>query len=146
MKKHNGYYIVQRNKYLEKIGLKPNQYGVNFTFTTDKYKKKWKKQRKEYGFDERETYCMDIIFAEWLYSHCKMFLEKSRKTIDLSYYKYDYNEKKYTQEEAIKKIIKWTKYYLKNNDSDDTKIAIKANKKLQKASELWTIVLLQMGW
>ena len=145
------YKIEQRNKFLDKLGLKPHEYGVNFTYTNEKKKRKkqWEKERELYGFDSRETWCLNSIFAQWLYSHCKMYLKEASKIVDLSYYKFEYNGKTYTQEEAIKKIIKWTGYYIKHEDDwteDDTSKYNKAQIVMKKAIELWAIIFPCMWW
>ena len=116
MTKMPNYCIEQRNKYLEDIGLKSWEYGVNWTVDSDKkHLKAWKKQRKKYGFDERETYCVYTIYAEWLYSHLMMYREMAFGIIDLTYHTVEFEGKTYTQIEAIEKILKWTKYFLKNH-------------------------------
>lgn len=138
------YDIQQRNKYLDDLGLKPQEYGVNFTWTNDKRKKKWKKQQKKYGFDSRETWNLNYQFAQWLYCRLKMYFKEASKIIDLDYYKFEYQGKTYTQKEAIVKMIKWLKYYLKNVDTDGNEE--KALEKCKKATELWAIVFPTMWW
>ena len=55
---------MKRNKYLENIGIKRENYGHNFV-------KNGKIgrfiERRKYGFDHRETMHMDVTFAEWIY-------------------------------------------------------------------------------
>jgi len=113
------YRFEQRNKYLEDIGLKPWEYGVNWTLDSDKERLKvWKKQRKEYGFDERETYEIYPRFAEWLYSRLMMYREAAAEIgkVDLTYHTCEFEGKTYTQIEAIDKVLKWTRYFLKNSN------------------------------
>ena len=113
------YRFEQRNKYLEDIGLKPWEYGVNWTVDNEKKQfRKWKKQRKKYGFDDRETYSMFTIYAEWPYSHLRMYKKTADKIgrSDLTYHTIEFEGKTYIQLEAIDKALKWTKYSLKNFD------------------------------
>lgn len=144
MSKKLKYNIEQRNKYLDDLGLKPHEYGVNFIAGKDKRRKKWKKQQKKYGFDTRETWALDDIFAQWLYCRLKMYLKDAGEVIDLSYWKVTYKDKVYTQEEAIKKMIKWLKFYLKNADKEGKEE--EAIEKRGRAAELWAIVLPYMSW
>ncbi len=140
------YYIVQRNKYFDDLGFKPNQYGVNFIAKREKRKrlKQWKNERKLYGFDSRETWCLDSMFAEWLYTRCTMYLEKASEVVNLDYYKFNFRGKEYTQREAIERIRQWSLYYVKNRyESGREEKAVKA---LTAASELWTIILPYMWW
>ena len=59
---------MQRNKYLDNLGIPMKDYGTNWRPKKDKRIWKWRKQRKDYGFDEVETWALDIVFIEWLYS------------------------------------------------------------------------------
>ena len=51
---------MQKCKYLENLGLKTEQYGTNFMQDDDKRAQKWAKERKKYGFDNREIWNLDI--------------------------------------------------------------------------------------
>lgn len=103
---------MQRNKYLDQLGIPIEDYGTNFGIDTVKYKKKWKKQRKKYGFDEREIWNMGNIFVEWLYSHLKMYKQIAGKYVDLSYSHFYFKGNEYTQKEAIDYIVKACEKYL----------------------------------
>lgn len=103
---------MQKNKYLDDLGLKITDYGTNFISDDDDRSEDWKKQREEYGFDSRECWCLNVKLIEWLYSHLMMYLEDASTVVDLSYYKFEHNDKIYTQEEAIKYIIEKLKRYL----------------------------------
>ena len=107
---------MQRNKYLDDLGLKIIDYGTNFISDDDERSEYWKKQREEYGFDSRECWCLNVKLIEWLYSHLMMYLEDASTVVDLSYYKFEHNDETYTQEEAIKYIIEKLKRYLVETD------------------------------
>lgn len=109
---------LQRNKYLDALGIPIEQYGVNFCDNTDERYKDWEAQRKELGFDSRDCWNYDCIFFEQLYSHFKLYLEEAGKVIDLNYYKFDYKGKQITQKKAIKIIIKACEDYLKKDFLD----------------------------
>lgn len=104
--------MMKRNKYLEEIGLKEGQYGLYKPKRTDKRRKEWKKQRKEYGFDERETWNLNGTMAEWIYSHLMMFTEIGGKTVDLNYNTFEYNDRNFTLYEAIEYIKDRCREYL----------------------------------
>lgn len=101
---------LQRNKYLDKLRIPIRDYGTNFIEDKDERASRWLKQQKDYGFDERETWNLDTIFVEWLYSHFMMYKEIT--LVDLSYFKFTYNKKKITQGEAIDIICEMCKDYL----------------------------------
>lgn len=103
---------MKRNKYLEEIGLDKGQYGLYKPKRTDKRRKEWKIQRKEYGFDERETWNLNGTMAEWIYSHLMMFTEIGGKTVDLNYNTFEYNDRNFTLYEAIEYIKDRCREYL----------------------------------
>lgn len=111
----------QQNKYLADLGLDITKYGTNFVDASiDEREENWKKQRKDYGFDEREVWNLDIIFIQWLYSHLMMYKEKASQIIDLSYYaNYKWGERKITLEKAIDKVLAATKAILVAEDFDE---------------------------
>ena len=134
---------MQRNKYLEDLGIPLNKIGTNFCDDNDKRSKCWKKQRKKYGFDERETWCLDHIFIEWLYSHIKMFKKIGGKCIDLDFHKFIFEEKEYTQREAMNYILKVFKKYLLSEDPEWNPSLMK---EVQKCVHLWAEILPAMWW
>ena len=76
------------HKYLNKIGIKSDNPCVfNSEDTKDRRIKLFKKQRKIYGFDERETWSMDFTLATWLYEHLKAY--KHFTICDLEYHTFD---------------------------------------------------------
>ena len=63
-----------KNRYLEKLGIKRNEHSTNFcNDENDPRQNRWAKQRRNYGFDDRETWNLDHIYIEWLYSHLMMY-------------------------------------------------------------------------
>lgn len=145
MAKRPVYLVKQRNKYLEDLGLEPYQYGVNWTLDSRrKAMRRWERQRRKYGFDERETRELDAAFAEWLYCRLMMYRKKASKEVDLTYHRIEFEGKRYTEIEAIDKVLKWTRYYLLNRDDPDR--SAKAFGKLRRASRLWTELLPYVSW
>lgn len=131
-----------RNRYLDDLGIKPKDYSTNFISAKDPRRRKWKKQRKQYSFDERETWNMDHIFAEWLYSHVKMFDEKNN--IDTSFSKFIINGKEKTLQECIDYILRACEYYLKLKPW--SKYEAQGIRTLQKAARVWAEILPAMWW
>ena len=56
--------MARKRKYLDDIGYtdRPDTWNKD-----DKRQKIWRKQRKKYGFDNREIWNMDLAFYLWLY-------------------------------------------------------------------------------
>jgi hypothetical protein len=147
------------HKYLNDIGIKSNDVCIFNTESIDKDKnrqKRFKKQRKEYGFDERETWSMDYTMATWIYSHFKAYKEYASKIVNLTYHKFnipEWNEEEnvisnemieINQEEAIDIVIKNIKFYLKY--SDDLNKGDIAIKKFEYAFRIIGIIAPAMWW
>lgn len=104
----------QRNKYLDELGIDIEEYGTNFIGLDDKRHPQFDEERLAYGFDSRETWSLHDTFIEWMYSHLRMYLDEN--CVDLTYHKFNFKEKEYTQEEAIKYILGRCENYLKSKE------------------------------
>ena len=146
------------HKYLNDLGIKSSDICIfNTEETKDKRMKRFLKQRKKYGFDERETWSMDYTMGTWLYSHFKAYKKYANKIINLTFHKFDIPKwdkketfsqetKQVTEEEAINIIIKNLKFYLKNYDCIDFKKEEKANMKFQYALRIIGIIHPTLWW
>lgn len=103
-------------KYLDQLGIPLTKQNTNFCDKKDKRWKDWKKQQKEYGFDERETWNLDYMFVEWIYTRFRMFKEIGGETVDLTYHKFKYKDIEITQKEAIDYILIACDQYLTDDD------------------------------
>lgn len=72
------------HQWLKDLGIKINKHSL-ISWKGDSFY--FFKQRRKYGFDERECYNLDITTAYWLYEHLKMLYSKSKHTIDWGYNK-----------------------------------------------------------
>lgn len=148
------------HKYLNDIGIKSDNVCIFNTeaIDTDRDRqKRFKKQRKKYGFDERETWVMDYTMATWIYSHFKAYKKYAPRIVDLTDDKFDIPKWdkeeniisdemiKVNQKEAINIVIKNIKFYLKYNDGDLNK-AKTAIKKLEYAFRIIGIIAPAMWW
>lgn len=134
---------MQRNKYLDELGIPINEYGVNFLGEEDSRMAMWKKQKEEYGFDSRECWNLDNIFVQWLYSHLMMYKEEASRIVDLTFHKVKFDGKEYTQIEAINFIIEKCEAYLKD---DRVFIPEEIYDGLEDACRLWGKILPMMWW
>ena len=105
----NNIYGISKNKYLDNLYLEPEEYGVNWDLVDGKdiveAGFRWQEQQENCGgHDERELFNFDITFIEYLYTMLKMYVEYAGKDIDLNYHTFEYQNKKYTQLEAINYI------------------------------------------
>ena len=79
---------MMKNRYLDDIGIKTKKKHV-IGGGTAKDSKRFKKQRKKYGFDGRECYALNFAAAAWLYSHLERYKKDASKIVNLDYYSFD---------------------------------------------------------
>ena len=130
---------MQKCKYLEDLGLKTEQYGTNFMPDDDKRAKKWAKERKKYGFDNREIWNLDRTFIEWIYTRVKMYKEYA--TIDMNFHKVKYKDNMITQGEGIDKILELAKEILLDIENDEL-----FYENVREICDLWKELLPYMWW
>ena len=110
------------------------------------------KQRRKYGFDERETWNLDYTFIEWVYKHCKLYYEVANEIIDLSWSGNNviYKEKEMTQKEVIERILSLCEQYFEAANMNEENWSVEkedeAEKNLNEVVELWAIVWRNMWW
>lgn len=135
---------MQRNKYLDALGLDIKNYGSNF-IKERKIRRFF--ERRKYGFDYRQVVNMDIIFAEWLYSRLMMF--KKQTPDDLTFHSIEFEGENYTIEQAIDKILSLTKNYMfywdEHKDAYDLLYSWEYEKKIldemKTATRLWAEIM-----
>lgn len=93
----------QRCKYLDELEIPVENYGTNFV--SDYRDEFWERQRKIYGFDERETWNLDKIFIEWIYTRVKMYKEFASKAVQLDFHQLTFKGEKYTQIQMIDLLL-----------------------------------------
>jgi len=103
------------SKYLSDLGVKEEDLPWNWC-SGDSREKQWKKQRDKYGFDERDTWGLDYTLILLIYPRLKMYNEIN--IIDTSFHKVEYEDKKYTYQECIDKILEGFEIYLTKNQLD----------------------------
>lgn len=139
-RKELGMTIFQKNKYLEELGLKKRDYGVNWISRRDCRLRYFNHEKEMYGFCSAETWNMDRIFCEWLYSHCKMYLEITDGKVDLGFHSVEIGDEEVTQLKCIQRIIKLTGEALTDSDGEA------ATMKLREAILIWAEVFPLMWW
>lgn len=135
-----GMAIFQKNKYLEDLGLKKEDYGINWLSKEDDRLEDFNDEKEMYGFCSAETWNMGRIFCEWLYSHCKMYLEKAEGVVDMEFHCIEIDEEEVTQLQCIQKILKLTGEAL--TESDGKVVTMK----LREAILIWAEIFPVMWW
>lgn len=78
----------------------------------DQRQKKWKQEREDHGFDEREMWNLDITLLEFIYPRLKYFKDYGINFVDEPF---EYQNETMTLKEAIDKILYGIELYLKND-------------------------------
>ena len=114
-----GFMKLRRNKYLEKLGIKINSYGINFLKGLP-YEKEYIKYEKKWGVNPAETFNLGITLIDWIYTHLKEYKKRAKKVIDLKSIKREcYDGKERTVDECIKYIIEKLARYIVVYDNID---------------------------
>lgn len=141
---------MQRNKYLDDLGLDIKEYGGNYIYKEEAdsdRRRLFEQQREDYGFDSRETWDLTYYFAEWLYSRLMMYKELANEIVNLEFYKFDWKGKEITQIEAIDILIETSKGYLLMDELKmSDKEIVKTREDFYKSMELWGEILHYMWW
>ena len=147
------------HKYLNDIGIKSDDIAIFNTEAIDKKRqKRFKKQRKKYSFDERETWALDFTLVTWLYSHMKAYKKYASKVVDLTFTKFKIPEwdennhkrsedfKVVTQKKALKIIIKNLEFCLRNYENANAVRALECEERAKYALEIIGIILPALWW
>lgn len=127
-----------KRSYIEEIiHLENSPYG--YGGEQDSRNKFWNKQREINGFDERETWNLDITFFCWLYERLKMYKEIA--CINLKFHEFEVNGKTLSQLECIDLMIEKCADIIKNEQSDEILYRLE-----QEVLDIWCKCYKQMWW
>lgn len=129
-----------KRKYLDDLGIKDRHDLWN---PNDNRQSIWQRQRREYGFDERETWSLDSAFYLWLYERLKMYLEYASRMVDLDFHEFVYKGEKYTQRQLINMMIERLENYFANKYDTESE---EESSRLDEVAEIWALVLPAMWW
>lgn len=126
------------HKYLDDIGVTDTPWSWR---KEDSFK--WRHERQVYGFDGRECWGLDSTFYLWLYERLMKYLEDAEPVVDLTWNKFKYNGKTYSQRELIDMMIKrlkrsFSEEYDEFNEDDYNYV--------HEIEKIWAVVLPAMWW
>lgn len=96
-------------------------------------------QRKFRCWDDSETWNLDLEFIKWVSSRFKKYKEIT--LADLSYHKFKYKKKTYTQGELIDKVIDLTDEYINSDYFEDKLDSIK-----NEIFDIFKLIFWTMWW
>ncbi|MBU5669599.1 hypothetical protein KQI68_07070 [Peptoniphilus sp. MSJ-1] len=112
-------YKRKRRKYLEEVD--PKYQSIRDLKVSKKRRKRFKKQRDKYGFDERETWNLDYLMLELIYERLRMYKDVASEIINLDFHKIDYKGQTYTQNQVLNRLIVLSKQALTREEAPFTR-------------------------
>jgi hypothetical protein len=105
-------------KYIDELGIerKDTPQGWN---RGDERQKHWAEQRKEYGFDSRETWALDYSLCLWLYERLKMYDEVNCILTTDPDRTFKYKGGCLTLQQCIDRMLLGLRYHLTLDDHSD---------------------------
>lgn len=92
----------------------------------------------------KDCWDMDYAFYNWMLEHLKVYLKDASPVVDLTYNKEEYNGVEYTQEEAVKRMIKLCENL--TNDRTSYIFSEDCQRDAEELIDLWKIWHRAMWW
>ena len=124
-------------KYIDELKI-DKEYLTTFSKEREE---QWGKQRKEYGFDERETWAIDHYLYMWLYERLKMYDEIN--IVNTEFHKYNYEEEEITLQNCIDRMIEGTKIAI---TVDDYEMCEEQRKKVNDVTKILSLCINELWW
>ena len=93
---------------------------------------------------KEECWNINYSFIKWLHQHLKVYKEDAGKTVDLTYHKFNYKDKEYTQLEIIDRLIELTDALIFEEKYFDMKEETDA--KVKEMLDLFVLVFPTLWW
>ena len=110
-------------------------------FLAENYMTKKKKRHIYKKKLSKECWDLDLAFLKWLQEHLPVYLKDAEQIVDLTYYKFTYNNIEYTQKDLIIHMIKLVNEAV-DMDMYDEKYSVIVDEIL----DLWKMVFYCMWW
>jgi len=89
-------------KFLDDLGVdylaKDDSFG-------DEREAEWAAEREIFGFDMRDTWSLDVVMLQLLFERVSAYLQVAPEMIEVDYELFEFEGVKYTQREAIEKLL-----------------------------------------
>ena len=130
----------KKRTYLDQIGVFRDERPDGWTSGLKLRRRfRWWRERRKYGFDERETWALDKTIFMFLYERLKRYDEVN--TINTSFHKKEYNGIVMTFQEAINRMIELSEDLIIKVDSLEIDDGCEGVSRIeQKAEELFGLL------
>lgn len=132
------------HKYLSELGIKRKDFPWNWN-KNDSRQKKWARERKVYGFDERDTWSLDHTLSLMIYERLRWFRQHSPVEMDAKgvAHSYEYKGEEFTLGEMIDKALSGFKMSITLNKHEITE---NNSKKIEEAWAILGIIHCSLWW
>ena len=102
-----------KRKYIDELGIKyeDTPQGWN-TDVEDSRLSEWRKQREEWGFDERETWNLAYAFELWLYERLRVYDETNIVDTHSKLHQFEYKGEVLSFQDCIDRMLEGLKIKL----------------------------------
>lgn len=129
----------KRRAYLDRIGIFRDERPEGWVSGLELRRRfRWWRERRKYGFDERETWALDKTIFMFLYERLKRYDEVD--IINTSFHKKEFNGKVMTFQEAIDRMIELSEDLVKIESLEIDSYEEEVGKIEQKAKELFDLL------
>lgn len=101
-------------------------------------------QRRIRGWSDDECWNLDYEFMKWINSRFKKYREQAK--IDLTFHRFQYKRKKYTQGELIDRVICLTDEYIKITNDSWTEQGLVLRNIVNEVLDIFKILYWVMWW
>ena len=100
------------------------------------------KQKRQYGFDEREVWDLDFSFYCWVYERVRMYLDRGQQIVNLhdKTNSYFWQGKEFSQFDLMQELLARLELYFKGEQ--DCWIKTKQEERMvEEIGEIWAVLL-----
>ena len=100
------------------------------------------KQKRQYGFDEREVWDLDFSFYCWVYERVRMYLERSQQIVNLhdKTNSYLWQGEEFSQFDLMQELLARLELYFKDEQNYWVKTE-QEERMVKEIGEIWAVLL-----
>ncbi len=134
-------------KLLNDLGIKDRDLPWKYS-PKDERQVEWRKERKEYGFDERDTWNLHTTLTMLVYERLKFYREFAPISMDTPGHSHTYeiDGEELAYGAIVDRILAAFEDYLKGKGEDDIRTDEERYKEYQTAWELLGVIMPSLWW
>ena len=125
--------MKRKRKYIDELGVKFEDTPQGWHLNEDDYRiPLWEKQRQEWGFDERETWCLNYSFDLWLYERLRVYDKINIVDTHSPLHEFDFEGEKLNFQDCIDRMLEGLKISITTDEFDMTPEELKKSRDVVK--------------